>query len=86
MLSALLTLCLLTQPDKDPREARIRLLTEQIKESGRVLLDARTQDRLADPRTMVPPGSPPLLRFRYFAGVDRHRFGKLDLMLDDAGH
>jgi hypothetical protein len=26
------------------------------------------------------------LSFRYFLGADRHRFGKLDLMLDDAGH
>jgi hypothetical protein len=27
-----------------------------------------------------------LLAFRYFEGKDRHRFGQLDLVLDDAGH
>ena len=44
------------------------------------------RERLADPRQQIAPGAPPLLSFRYFPGADRHRFGKLDLMLDDAGH
>ncbi len=37
-------------------------------------------------RRMIAPGAPPLLAFRYFEGKDRHRFGQLDLVLDDAGH
>jgi len=44
------------------------------------------QERLVDPRLRLAPGVPPLLSFRYFQGADRGRFGKLDLMLDDAGH
>ena len=37
-------------------------------------------------RRLIAPGAPPLLAFRYFEGKDRHRFGQLDLVLDDAGH
>jgi hypothetical protein len=29
---------------------------------------------------------PPLLSFRFFEGRQRHRFGDLDLVIDDAGH
>lgn len=72
-----------TQPD---REARIARLIADIAQSGRVLEIGEFRDRVADPRTQIAPGAPPLLAFRYFEGVDRHRFGKLDLMLDDAGH
>ena len=61
-------------------------LIAEIAQSGRVLDLSDTRERVADPRTRIAPGSPPLLSFRYFAGADRHRFGKLDLMLDDAGH
>jgi hypothetical protein len=85
-MSTLLLYLLLVQPDQTAREERIRQLTAQIAESGRILLDAKPADRLADPRKTIAPGAPPMIRFRYFAGADRHRFGKLDLMLDDAGH
>ena len=34
----------------------------------------------------VPPGVPPVLAFRYMEGSNKHRFGDLDLMVDDAGH
>jgi hypothetical protein len=34
----------------------------------------------------VPPGVAPVLSFRYMEGASRHRFGDLDLMVDDAGH
>jgi hypothetical protein len=34
----------------------------------------------------VPPGVPPVLSFRYMEGSRKHRFGDLDLMVDDAGH
>ena len=40
--------------------------------------------RAADAR--ITPGAPPLLSFRAFEGKSRHRFGDLDLVLDDAGH
>jgi hypothetical protein len=67
-------------------EARIRQLVSDIARSGRVLTIASDRDRLADPRKQIAPGAPPLLSFRYFEGADRHRFGKLDVMMDDAGH
>jgi hypothetical protein len=78
------TLLMLLQLAAPPDPAE-RLIAE-IARSGRVLDIGDTRERMADPRTRLAPGSPPLLSFRYFAGADRHRFGKLDLMLDDAGH
>ncbi len=39
-----------------------------------------------DPVSGVPPGVPPVLSFRYMEGSKKHRFGDLDLMVDDAGH
>jgi hypothetical protein len=50
-------------------------------ESARVtLLDDR------DATLSVPPGVPPVLSFRYMEGSRKHRFGDMDLMVDDAGH
>jgi hypothetical protein len=68
------------------REAQIRQLIGDIARSGRVLDLGNTKERLADPRKQIAPGAPPLLSFRYFDGADRHRFGKLDVIMDDAGH
>jgi hypothetical protein len=42
-------------------------------------------DRISKPPS-IAPGAPPLLSFRYFDGKQRHRFGNLDLVMDDAGH
>ena len=86
MNTALMLLFLLAPPDTAEREARIKQLIAGIAESGRVVEIGEKKDRLADPRGQIAPGAPPLLSFRYFQGADRHRFGKLDLMLDDAGH
>jgi hypothetical protein len=61
-------------------------LIEKIARSGRVVEAVTASQRLVDPLKQVAPGAPPLLAFRYFDGADRHRFGKLDLMVDDAGH
>ena len=73
-------------PAQQPREERIQELVREIANSGSVLEAGDRQARLADPRLQLAPGVPPLLSFRYFQGADRGRFGKLDLMLDDAGH
>ena len=73
-------------PPQQSREERARELILEIADSGRVLEAGDRQARLADPRRLLAPGLPPLLSFRYFQGADRGRFGKLDLMLDDAGH
>jgi len=69
-----------------PSGDRVDQLIADIARSGRVLEVAEFRTRVEDPRKEIAPGAPPLLAFRYFAGADRHRFGKLDLMLDDAGH
>ena len=61
-------------------------LVEKIARSGRVVEAVSCNERLANPLEDIAPGAPPLLAFRYFDGADRHRFGKLDLMVDDAGH
>ncbi len=82
----LLALSLLAPDDSAAREARIREWIEQVARSGRVLEIGEARERLADPRQQIAPGAPPVLSFRYFLGADRHRFGKLDVMLDDAGH
>jgi hypothetical protein len=61
-------------------------MVERIALSGRVVEAQPISERLRDPLLEIAPGAPPLLAFRYFDGADRHRFGKLDLMVDDAGH
>jgi hypothetical protein len=79
MTGALLFLFLAQDP-------RIAELIRQIAASGQVAeIATPVVDRLA-PTTQIPPGTPPLLSFRAFEGKLRHRFGDLDLVLDDAGH
>lgn len=51
-----------------------------------LVLGESNSDRVAAGPRLIAPGAPPLLAFRYFEGKDRHRFGQLDLVLDDAGH
>ncbi len=86
MNPALVFLMLLAPPGEAEREARVKQLISQIAQSGSVLQIGEARHELSDPRKQIAPGQPPLLSFRYFVGADRHRFGKLDLMLDDAGH
>ena len=61
-------------------------LTRAVADSGRVLEIGVTPSERATPPLLVAPGAPPLVRFRYFEGQMRHRFGNLDLVMDDAGH
>lgn len=59
---------------------------ERILASGRVqTIGVSSAERLA-PAARLAPGDPPLLRFRYLDGKRRHRFGDLNLVMDDAGH
>ena len=76
----LLLCCFLLTP-KTVEEA-VRLAQS----SARVTLVAETDEVRLNPLPSVPPGAPPLLSFRYFEGQKRHRFGDLDLVVDDAGH
>ena len=61
-------------------------LTRAVAESGRVLEIGVTPSERATQTPRVAPGAPPLVSFRYFEGQTRHRFGNLDLVMDDAGH
>ncbi len=64
----------------------VEALIQRVSESGRVLLIAEKPSERLRPAVKLAPGTPPLLAFRYFDGERRHRFGKLDLVMDDAGH
>jgi hypothetical protein len=64
----------------------IALLIEAIALSGRAVdISQPPSERLSAP-TLLAPGAPPVLSFRYFDASDRGRFGNLGLMTDDAGH
>jgi tetratricopeptide (TPR) repeat protein len=77
----------LTESEAAPgsAETRIRDLLDDAARSGRVLQAGAFADRLGTTR-QIAPGRPPLLEFRYLEGAARHRFGNLDLVIDDAGH
>jgi hypothetical protein len=62
------------------------LLIKQVAASGRVLELAVPPSERLSPLPQIAPGAPPLLSFRFFEGKERHRFGGLDLVIDDAGH
>ena len=83
--SLLIWLVLLAQADR-ATEALAAASVNRIAESGRVVGIAATPSERADAPRMIAPGAPPLLSFRFFDGKDRHRFGNLDLVMDDAGH
>jgi hypothetical protein len=61
-------------------------LIEQVARSGRVIEIAVPPSERVAPPPQVAPGAAPLLAFRMLEGRERHRFGNLDLVLDDAGH
>lgn len=76
-----IALCGLPAGVADERE-----VLEKILISGRLdTVGLSSSDRLK-PIARLAPGDPPLLAFRYLEDRRRHRFGKLDLMMDDAGH
>lgn len=61
-------------------------LVDQVALSGQVVeLAIPPSERIAPPK-QIAPGAPPLLGFRTIEGRLRHRFGDLDLVMDDAGH
>jgi len=64
----------------------VALLLEQMASSGRVVEIAVPASARLAPEARIAPGAPPLLGFRMIEGKMRHRFGDLDLVLDDAGH
>jgi hypothetical protein len=54
--------------------------------SGRAAHNIESPSARLTPPTLISPGAPPVLSFRYFDATDRGRFGNLGLMTDDAGH
>ena len=67
----------------DPRTSA---LVEQITLSGQAVEIAESPSERLAPLARIAPGAPPLLGFRVMEGKLRHRFGDLDLVMDDAGH
>jgi hypothetical protein len=67
-------------------DGRTGALVERISLSGQVVEIATPPAERLSPGARIAPGAPPLLGFRVLEGRERHRFGDLDLVLDDAGH
>lgn len=63
-----------------------QLLIKEIAASGRCADLSQDPDARVSPLSMVAPGPPPVLSFRYYEGRLHHGFENTDLMLDDAGH
>lgn len=61
-------------------------VVEQIAASGQVVEIATPSSERLTPSARIAPGAPPALGFRMIEGKLKHRFGDLDLVLDDAGH
>jgi hypothetical protein len=59
---------------------------QQIAASGQVVECAVSASERLATAVRIAPGGPPTLGFRMIEGKLRHRFGDLDLVLDDAGH
>lgn len=67
-------------------EEAIQRLIQDLDISGRVLANPGTPSARVSPPSSIAPGLAPLLRFRAFDREARYRLGKLDLVIDDAGH
>ena len=61
-------------------------LTKLVSDSGRAAVMVESPSDRVSPGRLVAPGPPPALSFRLLEGKARHRYGDLDLVLDDAGH
>ena len=84
MAGAAVAACALPSSGGGPAEEVA--LIERLTQSGRLdTMGMRSSERL-QPAAQLAPGDPPLLAFRYLEDRKRHRFGELDLMMDDAGH
>jgi hypothetical protein len=82
-----LLLTLLAGPPINPQSDLTRQANDfrDIAASGRSLVIDTPDARVGAPPRLAP-GPPPLLSFRFYEGKQHHRFGDVDIMLDDAGH
>jgi hypothetical protein len=67
-------------------DARMAAVIRKVAVSGQVVEIGTPPSERLGPPARIAPGAPPLVSFRAFEGKLRHRFGELDLVLDDAGH
>lgn len=81
--AGLLLLALSAEPLLSPEE---RGLLVSIAKSGRCTSLGETPDARVSTLSLISPGPPPLLSFRFYEGKLHGRFGNAELMLDDAGH
>jgi hypothetical protein len=63
-----------------------RKLTQQVDRSGRCAVLGQAPEQKVSERQLIAPGQPPVLSFKYYEDAKHHRFGNVDVMLDDAGH
>jgi len=63
-----------------------RKLIKELGESGRILGITETASNRLNPPPLIAPGAAPILSFRSFDRQARYRLGRLDLVVDDAGH
>jgi len=61
-------------------------LIKKLGESGRILGITQTASDRLTPTPLIAPGPAPILSFRSFDRQARFRLGRLDLVVDDAGH
>ena len=66
--------------------AAVHNLIHQVGESGRILGIAETASDRLNPPPEVAPSLAPVLVFRSLDRQTRYRLGRLDLVVDDAGH
>ena len=64
----------------------IQQVIQEMEVSGRVLANGETPSSRLTRSAEIAPGPAPLLSFRSFDRDARYRLGKLDLVVDDAGH
>jgi hypothetical protein len=81
--AGLLLLMLSAEALLSPEE---RGLLDAIGDSGRCTSFGSTPDARVSTPSLISPGPPPLLSFRFYEGKLHGRFGNAELMLDDAGH
>ncbi len=77
---------LLRNGNQDTVDQLIQRAVEQMAVSGRVLANEGSPSIRLARLSEIPPGRAPLLSFRIFDRDLRYRLGKLDLVVDDAGH
>ncbi len=76
-----------TRPATVPAQSEsAQTLVQSVAESGRCASLAETPSQRVSTEPQIAPGLPPLLSFRYYEGRLHHRYGNVDLVLDDAGH